>query len=395
MMERMIARTGRLLAGTALAAVVAAGSAAAEPKLPGTMVWTAYDLGSSGYAEASGIANALMTKHETRVRIVPSGTSIGRLLPITTNKAGYGYLANETFFAAEGTYDFAVPQWGPQDLRVVLARLAGNALACAGDLGLTGLADLKGKRIGYVKGNPSVNVKTDAYLAFAGLGQADITPVWFGSYNAMKTAVLANQLDCFGSVTTSANVREMEASPRGLYWPEFPTENEEGWKRIAEIADFFQPYQETAGAGITAENPKNLVGYRYPIIVTYARQPADEVYALIKGIDEVFEDFAGTTGSARNWSIQIAGRPPADAPWHEGAIRYLKEKGVWDDEAQAWQERRLERLEKVMAAWDDATEKFTAWRAEEAKKGNKVNPEEDWLTFWNDYRMENGLGPSM
>ena len=48
-----------------------------------------------------------------------------------------------------------------------------------------------------------------------------------------------------------------------------------------------------------------------------------------------------------------------------------------------------------MAAWDDATEKFTAWRAEEEKKGNKVNPDEAWLTFWNDYRLENGLGPAI
>ena len=166
---------GRLLAGLAAGAMMAASAAAAaDAKLPGTMVWTAYDLGSSGYAEASGIANALMKKHDTRVRIVPSGTSIGRLLPVTTGKASYGYLANEAFFATEGTYDFAVPQWGPQDLRIVLGRLAGGGMSCAGDLGIKTAADMKGKRIGYVKGNPSVNVKTDAYLAFGNLTQADV-----------------------------------------------------------------------------------------------------------------------------------------------------------------------------------------------------------------------------
>jgi TRAP transporter TAXI family solute receptor len=376
-------------------ALGAGAAAAAEAKLPRTMVWTAYDLGSSGYAEASGIANALMKKYDMRVRIVPSGTSIGRLLPVTTGKAGYGYLANETYFAAEGSYDFATQQWGPQDLRIVLGRLAGNGLACAGDAGIDTLADLKGKRIGYVKGNPSVNVKTDAYLAFGGLTQADVVPVWFGSYNALKTAVISNQLDCFGSVTTSANAREIEASPRGLAWPEFAPENKEGWAKISKVADFFQPYRETAGAGISKEKPKDIVGYRYPMIVTYARQSDDEVYALIKGIDEVFEDFAGTTGSAQNWALNIAGKPPADAPWHDGAIRYLKEKGVWDAEAQAWQEQRLERLKKVMSAWDAATEKFNTWRGEEQKKGNKVDPDDAWPKFWNDYRIEQGLGPAL
>ncbi|MET4698389.1 TRAP transporter TAXI family solute receptor [Constrictibacter sp. MBR-5] len=376
-------------------ALGAGAAAAAEAKLPRTMVWTAYDLGSSGYAEASGIANALMKKYDMRVRIVPSGTSIGRLLPVTTGKAGYGYLANETYFAAEGSYDFATQQWGPQDLRIVLGRLAGNGLACAGDAGIDTLADLKGKRIGYVKGNPSVNVKTDASLAFAGLTQNDVQPVWFGSYGALKTAIIANQLDCFSSVTTSANTREMEASPRGIAWPEFPPEDKAGWERISAVADFFQPLKETAGAGISKEKPKNLIGYRYPMIVTYARQSDDEVYALIKGIDEVFEDFAGTTGSAQNWALNIAGKPPADAPWHDGAIRYLKEKGVWDAEAQAWQEQRLERLKKVMSAWDAATEKFNTWRGEEQKKGNKVDPDDAWPKFWNDYRIEQGLGPAL
>jgi len=195
-----------------LAAFVAGASAVAlstaavaeshAPKLPRSMVWTAYDLGSSGYAEAAGIANAFQKQFNARVRIIPSGTSIGRLLPLTTGKASYGYLANEAFFAAEGTYDFAVPEWGPQDLRIITGRIATVGFAVAGDAGVKEVSDLKGKRIGYVKGNPSVNVKNDAYLAFGGLTRDDIQVVWFGSYGAMKTAVIAGQLDAFGRVTT-------------------------------------------------------------------------------------------------------------------------------------------------------------------------------------------------
>ena len=72
---------------TTLAAVMAAGAAyAADPELPRSMVWSAYDLGSSGYAEATGIANALKKNYNTRIRIVPAGTSIGRMLPMVTGK---------------------------------------------------------------------------------------------------------------------------------------------------------------------------------------------------------------------------------------------------------------------------------------------------------------------
>jgi uncharacterized protein len=93
---------------TVLAAVAAAGigtaAMAADPILPKSMVWTAYDLGSTGYAEATAISNAFKKRYDTRVRIIPAGTSIGRILPLVTGKAKYGYLANGAYFASEGTY---------------------------------------------------------------------------------------------------------------------------------------------------------------------------------------------------------------------------------------------------------------------------------------------------
>lgn len=385
--------TTRSVIGAALTGVVAAGFAtaalAADPKLPRSMIWSAYDLGSSGYAEASGIANALQKKYPTRIRIVPAGTSIGRLLPMTTGKVRYGYLANEVFFAAEALFDFADQSWGPQDLRIVLGRPASNGLACANDVGITDVASLKGKRIGMVKANPSVNVKVQAVLAFGGLSEKDVEIKLFGSYNAQKDAILANQLDCFITVTTSANVRQMEASPRGIHWPEFPEENKDGWKRMLAIMSFVAPFKETIGAGISAEKPRRLYSYRYPMITTYATTPTDEVYNLVKAIDEAFDLFKGTTGSSKNWDVKRSILPPADAPWHEGAIKYAKEKGYWNDEAQKWHDERLARLKKVQEAWDKATEDFNAMRVAERKKGNKVNAKEAWPKYWADFRAKN------
>ncbi len=369
-----------LLVGASAAATLARPALA---NLPATMVWTSYDLGSSGYAEASGIADAIMKKQSTRVRVVPSGTSIGRLLPLKQGRAQYGFLANELYFAAEATFDFAVPSWGPQDVRVVLARPAGGALACAGDAGIQSLADLRGKRIGYVRGNPSVNVKSDAYLAFAGLTRNDVEVVWFGSYNAMKTAIINNQLDCFSSVTTSANMREIQASPRGLTYPPFPPGDAHGWEQLRGVADFFQPYRETAGAGISPQNPIDLVGYRYPILTTYANTSADEVYELAKAIDQSMDQIRTITSSAGNWAIDKSGRTPADAPWHEGSIRYLKERGIWTDEDQAWQDRRLARLRRIQAGWDEAKRTFSG-------QGDAA-----WAAHWEKFRVEKlGLPPT-
>lgn len=374
--------------GTALSLALAGAAGAADSELPRSMVWSAYDLGSSGYAEASGIANALQEKYKTRIRIVPAGTSIGRLLPMKTGRVNYGFLANETYFAAEGSFDFAAPDWGPQDLRIVLGRPATVGLAVAKDTGVKEIADLKGKRVGYVKGNPSVNVKNDGYLAFGGLTRDDVQVVWYGSYNAMKDAILAGQLDAMGSVTTSANMRQIEASPRGLVWPPFPPDNNQGWEAMRKIISFVEPRKETKGAGVSEDNPSWLVGYRYPMITTYAQTSADEVYNLIKAIDESYDLFSNTTSTSKNWKVAESILPPADAPWHEGAIRYAKAKGYWTEEAQAWHERRLARLKKVQEAWEKAVDEFDRMREQKPDSGEKLKVEEAWPPFWEKYRKE-------
>ncbi|MCA8926964.1 MAG: TAXI family TRAP transporter solute-binding subunit [Alphaproteobacteria bacterium] len=379
----------RTLSAAIIAAAIGSAAMAAEPVLPKSMVWTAYDLGSTGYAEATAISIAFKKRYGTRVRIIPAGTSIGRILPLVTGKARYGYLANGAFFAAEGTYDFATQQWGPQDIRVIAGRVASVGVAVAGDAGVKTIADLKGKRLGFVKGNPSVNVKNEAYLAFGGLTLDDIQQVWFGSYNAMKTAIIANQLDAMGSATASANMREIEASPRGIAWPEFRPENKEGWDKMQSILSFTAPYHETKGAGISDANPKWLVGFRYPVITVYPKHVgADEAYNYIRALDESFDDYKNVNALGVNWAIEGAGPPPYDAPAHEGTIRYLKEKGYWKPEHQEWQDKRLARLNKVLAAWDDAQAGFLEWREAEKAKGSTVDADEAWATYWADYRKE-------
>ncbi len=266
---------------------------------------------------------------------------------------------------------------------MVLGRVATVGLAAANDVGIKTVADFKGKRIGYVQANPSINVKTDAMLSFGGLTRDDVQVNMFSSYGAMKTALLANQIDIFMSVTTSAVIREVEASPRGLYWVEFPPDNKVGWEAMTNVISFAGPVQETRGAALSKDHAKWLVGYRYPVLSVYQdKVPTDEVYNMVKAIDMSFDDFKNTTSSSFNWALDKAGRPPYDAPAHEGTIRYMKEKGLWRDQDQAWQDKRLARLNAVLAAWEEAQEEFTDWRVAEGAKGNKISAKDAWPDYW-------------
>jgi hypothetical protein len=95
-----------------------------------------------------------------------------------------------------------------------------------------------------------------------------------------------------------------------------------------------------------------------------------------------------STATGYRWAIEEAGRPPADAPWHEGTIRYMKEKGYWQAEDQAWHDQRLARLERVVRAWEEATEAFEEMRAAKAKAGERVDQEAAWPAYWENYRAE-------
>lgn len=344
--------TKTLSAAAVGASLLFAGSAAAQ-ELPDTMTWSSYDVGSAGYAEASAIADAFGKKYGTRIRIQPSGSAIGRLQPLLSGRADYAFLATETFFAAEGIHDFSTRRWGPQDLRAVAGRPSSFGIFTAADANIKTLEDLKGSRFAYVAGNPSINVKCDAFLAFVGLTRDDVDAIMFPTYANTMSSLARGEADASCTTTTPSHVYELAESPRGIRWLNVP-DDEEGWKRLREVAPFFQPYTETLGAGISEESPVNIFAYRYPVLTVRGDMDEDAVYNYIKALDETYGIYKDATAVMHRWDLEEAGTPAIDVPFHAGAIRYLKEKGIWTDEHQAWNDQRLARLNALRDAWTAA-----------------------------------------
>ncbi|XKE47310.1 TAXI family TRAP transporter solute-binding subunit [Halomonas organivorans] len=345
-----------LPASFAMASLIAlAGSAQAEG-LPDTMTWTAYDVGSTGHSEASAIADAFGKEYGTRVRIQPAGSAVGRVQPLVGGRADYAYLATETFFASEGLYDFGARRWGPQDLRAVAGRPSTFGVPSAADAEIHSLADLAGKRVAYVAGNPSVNVKCDAILAFADLDRDDVEIVMFPTFSAAMSSLVQDRADATCTTTTVSQLYELAESPRGIRWVDIPVDDEEGWKRMNRVAPVFQPFTETIGAGLSEDEPATMLAYRYPIIATQADKNGDEVYEFVKALDETYGLYEDATAAIHRWSLEDAGKPPIDIPFHPGAIRYLEEKGIWTEDMHDWNEARLARLETLQAAWNATLE---------------------------------------
>jgi len=347
-------RDAMLLAGglgAGLVARPASGQIRSIPGLPGTMVWSVYDVGSTGYVEASAIADAFGRAFGTRVRLQPSGTSIGRILPLKQRRASHGWLANELYFAMEGLYEYAALDWGPQDFRTLAGRKNSFSVVATKESGISKPADLKGKRMAYAPANSSVNIKVEPILAFAGLTWNDVQLVQVPSYGASLRALIEGRADCAGAAPAAAALRELEASPRGISWVELDPANAEGWAAAKRAVPFVEPFQETIGAGLSEAKPAWLMGYRYPMITVPADAPGEEVHALMKALAESFDLYKGVNPIMPRWQMALAGTPPMDAAFHDGAIRYLREAGLWSAEHQSWQEAMLKRHRALQRAW--------------------------------------------
>src|SRR5690606_512372 len=154
-------------------------------------------------------------------------------------------------FSVEGLYEYCAPDWGPQDLRVLLGRLNAFSVVATKTSGISEPKDLKGKRFAIARANSSVNIKVEPILAFAGLTWDDAELVEFPRYGATRKGLVEGQADCAGVAPAAATLRELEASQHGIGWVALDPANKEGWARAQKVVPFIEPLQETVGAGLS------------------------------------------------------------------------------------------------------------------------------------------------
>lgn len=343
-----------LLGAAVLAAVtsMALPALAQEIKLPATLTMTAYDTGSSGFNITVAVGKALKDKHNTDVRVLPAGNDVARLAPLKGGRAQASAMGIGVYFAQEGVFEFAVKDWGPQPLRLMLASSDCNAisLGVAKDAGVREIKDLKGKRVGIVVGSPALNQNAFAILAFGGLGKSDVKLVEFSSFGAMFKGILNNEIDAAIASTISGQAKEVEASPRGFVYPPTPVSDRQGWARLSKIGPYFAPHKATCGVGASAQKPVELPNYPYPIFSTYASQPADLVYAITKAMMVNYAAYKdGAPGAA---GLELARQNFAWVlPYHEGAVKAFREAGVWKPEHDAHNQAALKRQQVLAGAW--------------------------------------------
>ena len=327
---------------------------AQDLKLPTTMTFTAYDTGTSGFNITVAVGKGLKEKYGIDLRILPAGNDVARLGPLKAGRAQVSAMGVGIYYAQEGVLEFAVRDWGPQPLMLLLSSVDcnGSALGIARDIGVTDYKGLKGKRVGWVIGSPALNQNTLAMLAFAGLRKEDVKLVEFSSFGAMWKGMLTNDVDAAYASTITANTREVETSPRGLVWPALPHADKEGWARLTAIGPYFTKHKATCGsAGLSPQAPKEMATFPYPLYTVMGTMPVDMAYAITKAMIVTYDLYKDGAPGASGLGIKLQ-TTQWSIPVHPGAVRAFQEAGIWKPEDEAHNQGLIKRQGILRATWD-------------------------------------------
>ncbi len=343
-----------LAAGAAMAVLAAATPALAQGKLPDQLTWTAYDVGSGGYNQAVAVGNALKNKLNVTLRVLPGKNDVSRTVPLREGKVPFS--ANGvggTYMAQEAVYEFGGKDWGPQPVRSLLLNNSDALLTviAAKDTGVKTMADLKGKRVAWVVGAPSLNQNITALLAYANLTWNDVQRVEFGGFGPAMQGIINNQVDAAFASTISGQAYQLASSPRGIAYPTVPHGDAEGWKRLKAKAPFYVPFYGAEGPEMSADKKVEGATYPYPVLMTYAAVDKGMVYAMTKAMVELYSDYKDAAPGNVGWDLK---RQVFDwvVPVHEGAVQYFKEIGVWKPEYDKNNAALIERQKTMNDAWE-------------------------------------------
>lgn len=319
------------------------------------LVWTAYGTTSTGFAQASAIAEALRQEKDVEVSIVPGSNDVARLTPLKTGRADFCVCGIGAYFAFEGTGVFGAPDQGPQPVRLILMSTGslGLGLAASAKSEITDLKDLKGRRVAWVTGSDATNVNTAAFLAFAGLTWDDVDKIEFPNFKASVDGVINGQADAAFMTTSTPHAMRLAESPNGIHWPDLAGDDaEKSWGELLNIAPFFFPIEITNGAGIAETKSWKGAGYPYPLMLGKAESDEETVYNLTASIIGTFESYSTAMPQTVGWAMERQNFEWV-IPYHNGAIKYFSEIGVWTEEMQAHNDRLIARSEVLQATWAD------------------------------------------
>lgn len=320
------------------------------PGLPASIVWTTYTAGTGTYNDVAALANTLTRVGGTQVRLMTGDTGIARIAPLINETAQYARSGDETYYAFEGADEYASEAWGPQPIRNIWTPPGNYGVLTLKRSGITTAEQLRGKRYPHLISSTSMNRKLEAVLNFGGLTLDDVELVDV-SYSEQADALRAGHIDAMYKNVVGASVEEL-ASQDGINWLNLGGGTSEQYATWEELAPMVIPGPVEGAAG--TEPGEIVTNFQYSIsLSTLSTRPDEEVYTILKVLNDNFEGFKESTPDAKKFAADEILLNPLVIPFHDGAIRFIKETGRWNEALQKRNDALIEREASMQSAWPD------------------------------------------
>jgi TRAP transporter TAXI family solute receptor len=324
-----------LLAGTA--AIVAALSSVSTPvRAANDIVIGSKEPGSSFYTYAAAIADVL-SKNTKKTGKVLSVAGAGVWLPMMENReADIGLVSHyQGWLAYKGRKPFPKSY----DVRLVLVGGGFNVgLYVRNDSPIKSRKDIKGKRIGCkYSGSPAIHVYATAEIADPGYDWKDLKCIPRTSlYAGQRDDVREKRLDVFYASVGSGVTRELD-STIGIRF--LPVDNSPA--ALARMKKAYPVVISKVKAGPPGIR-KDMWLVRLPVyVIAHTKTSDDVVYQTVKALWEHNDALKKASKRTKSWDKGEFASDQAILPYHPGAVRLYKEKGVWTKAMQANQDKLL------------------------------------------------------
>ena len=317
-------KTAAVLAITLSAGLTLAGIVHAQQKV--------MSIGTGGtggvyYPLGGAVANVLSkTLPNVQATAEVTGGSVDNLKLIKTGQSELGLtMADAALDALKGQDKFKNNPVGLQALLVVYPNRM-HVVTVEGS-GINTMADLKGKRVSTGSPGSATEVMAFRVIEASGLDKdKDMTRERLGVAESVN-AVKDRKIDAFfwvGGIPTAA-VTDLAATP-GMKM-KLIDHSEAVDKMNAKYGKLYTA-SKIKGGSYPGVDKDNAIAEVWNLLVTGDKMSNDDAYAIVKTLVEKKADLVAVHKEAASFSLENQVQERSPIPFHPGALKYFKEKGV-------------------------------------------------------------------
>lgn len=312
----------------------------AAKSLPKTIVHGANPPGSLFYVLGAGIAKVVAAHTPMKVEVFPQGGTVWYPM-LGTGEVHFGInVPGDILTAYKGEAIYKKPTGGKGFFlrTLMLGAPLQVGLVVPGDSDIKSPQDIKGKRMPVDYGTfYSTTLTTRALLANYGLTTKDVKGFPVTSYPAAVRSVIENRADITVGSVGSGIIGELKVA-RGARFLNLDT-SPEAIARMKKVHPGYYPIPVKPGRpGVT----KKITVMGKDINLVASGKLSDEVaYLITKALWENYKELAPIHPRLKLWTPDRFASTRSVIPYHPGAIKLYKEKGVWTKELEAHQKKLL------------------------------------------------------